>query len=52
MLGHRRLRDAGVVGQHPHGLFAVTGQPLEDCPAGWIGKKLEEGVGRSSRHNS
>jgi len=27
-------------GQHSHELLAVSAQPLEDCPAGRIGKGL------------
>ncbi len=44
VLGHRRLRDPGPVGQGAYGLLAVTAQPLEDRPAGRIGEGLEEGV--------
>ena len=46
MLGHRRLRNARLVRQHPHGLFAVAAKLLEDRPAGRIGKGPEEVVRR------
>src|SRR5206468_2115952 len=45
MLGDGRLRHAGVTGDDMHVLLAVTAQPLEDRPAGRIGKRLEERVG-------
>jgi hypothetical protein len=45
VFGYRGLRDTRVAGQHSHGLFAVAAQPLEDCPAGWIGKGLKKAVG-------
>jgi hypothetical protein len=48
VLGDRRLRNPGAIGQSPHGLFAVAGQPLQDRPASRIGKGLEEGVGRGA----
>ncbi len=45
VLGHCGLRDASLVRQHPHGLFASAAQPLEDRPPRRIRKGLEEGVG-------
>jgi hypothetical protein len=47
VLGDRRLRDPGTVGQGPHGLFAVAGEPLEDRPAGRIGERSEKLVRRN-----
>jgi hypothetical protein len=44
VLGDRRLRDSGPLGERPHGLFAVVTQALEDRPAGRIAQGLEEGV--------
>ena len=37
VLGHRRLRHAGAIGQSVHGLLAVADQALEDRPAGRVG---------------
>lgn len=46
VLGHCRLRHARLIGQDPHGLFAIAGQPLENRPPSRIAEGLEEGVGR------
>jgi hypothetical protein len=44
MLGHGGLRYAGVIGQHPHGLFTFAAQALEDRPTGGIGEGVKDGV--------
>jgi hypothetical protein len=44
MFRHRQLPDAGVAREHAYGLFAVAGQPFEDCPAGWVGEGLDEAL--------
>src|SRR5215471_18795177 len=40
-----RLRDAGEIGQQPDVLFAVSGKPFVNRPAGRIGEGLEGEVG-------
>jgi hypothetical protein len=42
MFGDRRLRNAGVTGQHPHRLLAGARQPLNDRATRWIGKGCEK----------
>ena len=42
MFRHGRLRDARVVGQHPHGLLTIPAEALEDRAARGIGKGLED----------
>ena len=47
MFRHRRLRNPRVVGQHSNRLFTITAQTLEECAAGRVSKRFEEGIGRS-----
>lgn len=46
VLGDRRLRDPGAASQRMHGLLAIPSQPLEDRPAGRIGKRFEDVLGK------
>lgn len=39
-----RLRDAGPRGQRSHGLFALAAEPLEQGPAGRVGKGAKEQI--------
>src|SRR5882757_5045290 len=45
VLGRRRLRDAGPIGQGAHGLLADANQALEDCAAVKAGASTEYNVG-------
>ena len=51
VLGNRWLGDAGPVSEGPHGLFAVSAQPLEDRPTGRIGERPEQDVVRVGHRN-
>lgn len=42
MFRYGRLRDARVVSQHPHGLFTVTAEALENRAARGIGQRSED----------
>lgn len=48
MLGDGGLGDAGVIGEHADGLFAVATEALEEGAARGVGEGLEDGVGCGS----
>ena len=50
MLGDGRLGDSGAAGQGVDGLLAIAREPLEDCPAGGVGKGFEDVI-CYGRHN-
>jgi hypothetical protein len=46
MLRHRRLRDAGAVGQRTDALFAVQAELLEQAAPRGVAKRSEKSVRR------
>lgn len=45
MFGDGRLGDPGAAGQRMDRLFAISRQPLENCPARRVGEGFEDGIG-------
>jgi hypothetical protein len=45
VFGDGGLGDAGGVGEHADGLFAVAAEAFEEGATGGVGKRFEEGVG-------
>ncbi len=42
VLGDRRLRHTGAIGQGANGLLAVADEALKDRPTGRVGERLEK----------